>query len=110
MECGWSKVSLYILAGATIQRLETEQIYQSPQSMTRWNLDSYSLSQSAQCLSKICQTVKNDWESLTGSLFKKYTTDYPVLITILKILLELNNMVKKRPNTAHSGEEPLSIK
>lgn len=47
MECGWSKASPYILAGATIQRLETEQIYQSPQSMTRWNLDSYFLSQSA---------------------------------------------------------------
>lgn len=81
MERGWSKASPYILAGATIQRLETEQIYQSPHPMTRWNLDSYSLPQSAQSLSKICQTVENDWESLTGFLFQKYTIDYSVVIT-----------------------------
>lgn len=38
MECVWSKASPHILAGTTIQRLETEQIYQSPHPMTMWNL------------------------------------------------------------------------
>lgn len=78
MERGWSKASPYTLAGTTIQRLKTEQIYQSPHPMTRWNLDSYSLSE---WLSKVFQTVASDCESLTGFLFQKYKIAYSVVIT-----------------------------
>lgn len=49
--------------------------------MTSWNLDLYSLSQSAQGLSKVFQTVENDCKSLTGFLFQKYKIAYSVVIT-----------------------------